>query len=213
MNGYGVGMTTAVHEARRDTVRQLLAEHGTTFAQDAGISLRDKPAPLFQLLVLATLSATRIRAEAAVSAAHELFVAGMRTPERMRDATWQERVDALGRGGYRRYDEGTATKLEESASYLLDEYGGDLRRLRPSSAAGVADLEGALTAFPRLGPTGAGIFCREVQAVWPPVRPYFDRRALETAARLNLPHDPEQLAALCPRGRVADLAAALVRSG
>lgn len=196
----------------REVIRQLLAEHGTTYAESAGIRLRDKPAPLFQLLVLATLSATRIRADAAVAATRELFAAGFDTPERMRDARWQERVGALGRGGYRRYDESTATTLGESAEQLLTRHGGDLRELRPSDHADVASLEHALTQFPRLGPTGAAIFCREVQVVWPSVRPYFDRKALTSARAHGLPGDPDELATLAPRGRVAQLAAALVRS-
>ncbi len=198
--------------APRDVVRQLLAEHGTTYADAAGITLHDKPAPLFQLLVLSTLSATRIRADTAVAAARELFAAGLRTPERMRDATWQERVDALGRGGYRRYDESTATALGECAKQLLAEHDGDLRALRPATRADVTTLEDALTRFPRMGPTGAAIFCREVQAVWPAARPYFDRRALASARAHGLPPDPEHLAALAPRGRQAQFAAALVRA-
>ena len=55
--------------SNRDQVRNLLAQHGITFAAEATIRLRDKPAPLYQLLVLTTLSAARISAEiAAVSA-------------------------------------------------------------------------------------------------------------------------------------------------
>ena len=69
----------------------------------------------------------------------------------------------------------------------------------------------ALTEVPRIGPVGAGIFVREVQDVWPQVRPFFDDRALAEAKRLGLPTDPDELAALAPR-RVARLAAALVRS-
>ena len=60
----------------------------------------------------------------------ELLHEGWRTPERMREATWQQRVDALGRGGYRRYDESTSTKLEENAAWLIEEHHGDLRELR-----------------------------------------------------------------------------------
>lgn len=37
----------------------LLDEHGTTYAQQAGIDLADRPAPLFQLLVLANLLSAR----------------------------------------------------------------------------------------------------------------------------------------------------------
>ena len=71
-----------VHEG---VLEELLAEHGRTYADQAGITLRDKPAPLFQLLVLATLSSAPISADVAATPAHELFRAGWRTPERMRD--------------------------------------------------------------------------------------------------------------------------------
>lgn len=196
----------------RQQVEDLLERHGTTYAAAAGITLRDKPAPLWQLLVLSMLSATRISADTAAAAARELFSSGWRTPERMRDATWQQRVDALGRGGYRRYDESTATQLEKCAVQLLEEYGGDLRRIRPADHAEVPRLLDELMRFPRIGPTGARIFCREVQGVWPAVAPFFDDRAVRAAGRLGLPTDSEELAALVPRERLAELAAALVRA-
>ncbi len=69
-----------------------------------------------------------------------------------------------------------------------------------------------IASFPRIGPTGASIFCREVQDVWPEVGPYFDERALKAADRLGLPTDPDRLAELAPKGRAAVLAAALVRA-
>jgi hypothetical protein len=165
-----------------------------------------------QLLVLTTLSSTRISADTAVTAA-QLFAAGWRTPAAMRDATWQQRVDALGRGGYRRYDESTATALERGATLLLDRYAGDLRRIRPTDREEAVDrLVEAVSSFPHIGPVGARIFVREVQDVWPDVRPYFDDRALASADRLGLPKDPAALADLAPRGRTPDLAAALVRA-
>lgn len=196
----------------RSAVDKLLKEHGQTYAEAAGIKLADKPSPLFQLLVLTQLSSARISADIAVAAARELFRAGWRTPRRMRDATWQERVDALGRGGYRRYDESTSTKLEELSKQVLDEYGGDLRKIRPGGPKTAGDLARTVGSFPRIGPTGARIFCREIQDVWPEVRPYFDDRALKAADRLGLPTDPEKLAGLVPTGKVAGLAAALVRA-
>jgi hypothetical protein len=198
-------------EDPRATVQDLLAQHGTTYAAAAGITLRDKPAPLYQLLVLTVLSSAPISADVAVSAAHELFRAGWRTPQRMRDATWRQRVTVLGRGGYRRYDERTSTALEEGATLLLARYDGDLRRLRPREPGHAEGLAEAVASFPRIGPTGGRIFCREVQAVWPEVAPFFDDRALSAAKRLDLPTDPEELAALAPPERVAELAAALVR--
>jgi hypothetical protein len=45
--------------------------------------------------------------------ARELFAAGYRTPVAMIEATWPDRVDTLGRGHCKRYDESTAGLLEE----------------------------------------------------------------------------------------------------
>lgn len=200
-------MTTS----QADRVRSVLDDQGRTFAEEAGITLRDRPKPLFQLLVLSLLASTRISADIAVAAARELWAAGWRTPHRMLDSTWQERVDALGRGGYRRYDESTASRLADMAERVIDEYGGDLRALRPESPAEIEDLRDGVTAFTGIGLVGADIFCREVQVVWPAVRPFFDRRSLAGARSLDLPDDPARLASLAPDDRVAELAAALAR--
>lgn len=191
------------------SIDELLRRYGTTYAEDAGIRLRDQPAPLYQLLVLTTLLSVRIKADIAVAAARELFRAGWRTPRKLADSTWQQRVDALGRAHYVRYDESTATSLGEGARRVLEVYQGDLRRMR----ADVAQLRRSLTEFRRIGPTGAHIFCREVQMVWPELRPYFDDRALSTAADLGLPTDPKRLASRVAPEDVGRLAAALVRRG
>jgi hypothetical protein len=195
----------------RDIVRRLLDEAGRTYADQAGIKLADKPAPLYRLLVLSVLLSTRIRADIAVGAARELFDAGMGTPKRMLEASWQDRVDALGRAHYKRYDESTATALGDGARLLLDEYGGDLRKLRERAGRDPKRIRELLTAFPRLGPVGADIFAREAQAVWPELRPALDRKTLDGARRLGLPGEPADLAKLTEANRLADLAAALVR--
>lgn len=194
-----------------DRVRRLLATVGTTYASQAGIKLADRPAPLYQLLVLSVLLSTRIKAEIALAAARELFAAGCRTPRGMLQASWQDRVDALGRGHYVRYDESTATALGEGARLLQQRYRGDLRRLRDAAGGDVSKLEKLLRETPRLGPTGAAIFCREAQAVWPELRPYLDRKALDGARRLDLPADPAELASLLAPDDLARFAAALVR--
>lgn len=188
------------------TARTLLDRCGQTYAQQAGIRLRDTPAPLYQLLVLSHLLSARIRADIAVAAARALFDAGMRDPRRMAEATWQQRVDALGRGGYRRYDERTATQLGDEARMLQQRYGGDLRRLRAEG-----DVKELLRQFPGIGPTGTDIFLREAQAVWPEFAPYLDRKALSGAERLRLPTAPRRLAGLVKRDEVTSLAAGLVR--
>ncbi|MFF5923774.1 endonuclease [Streptomyces flavochromogenes] len=198
---------------RRTTVRDLLDEHGHTHAEEAGIRLKDTPAPLYRLLTLCVLFSVRIKAGIAVAAARELHTAGMGTARAMATASWQDRVDALGRAHYRRYDESTATALGDGAELLLDRYRGDLRRLRDAADGDPDRIRELLREVPRIGPVGADIFCREAQGVWPELRPAFDRRARETAARLGLPETPAGLARLVPDEDLPRFAAALVRAG
>lgn len=194
----------------RDTARILLDRAGRTYADDAGITLKNTPSPLFELLVLALLLSTRISSDIAVAAARELFAAGYRTPETMARAEWQSLVDALGRGHYVRYDESTATRLGEAAQRVLDEYHGDLRRLADDAGSDPGRAAELLQGFTGIGPVGADIFLREVQSVWEWATPYFDTRALGAARDLGLPDDPGRLADLAD-GRPEALAAALVR--
>lgn len=193
------------------TVRALLSEAGRTYAEDAGIPLKDQPAALFKLLVLANLLSARINAEIAVAAARELFEAGGGTARGLARMSWQERVDALGRGGYVRYDESTSSRLGDMADQVMDAYGGDLRRLPVTAGRDIDRARELLQEFPGIGPVGADIFCREAQAVWPWLRPYFDALTLKGAGRIGLPTDPKRLADLVKDREVAQLAAALVR--
>lgn len=195
----------------RHTVGWLLDLGGTTYAAEAGISLKNTPAQLYRLLVLSVLLSTRIKAAIAVAAAVELIKAGYGTPQRMLAASWQDRVDALGRGHYVRYDESTATALGEGAALLRDTYGGDLRRLRDKADGDVRAIRELLQQVPRMGPVGAHIFCREAQHVWPELRPYVDAKAAKGAERLGLPTEPDKLAKLAGTDDLSALTAALVR--
>jgi endonuclease III len=197
---------------QQDVVRELVDAHGRTFAEEAGITLKDTPQPLYRLLVLAVLLSARIRGSVAVATARALHEAGLRDPRRMAGAEWQERVDALGRGGYRRYDERTATQLGDGAQLLTQRWGGDLRRMRKEADGDLAELRRLLREVPGLGPAGADIFLREVQRVWPEVAPYLDAKALSGAERLGLPKDPDRLVRLTGGTEPAVLAAALVRA-
>lgn len=192
-------------------VKRLLSEHGQTFAEEAGIKLRNTPGPLYQLLVLSTLLSARIRSSAAVAAANELFKIGCTTPAGTEKTTWQQRVDALGRGGYRRYDESTSTALEEGVKLVQDRWKGDLRNLREEADRKPDAIQELLQEVPRIGPAGAGIFCREVQGLWPELQPWLDERALRGARENRLPTDPERLAKLVQPKDLPRLASALVR--
>lgn len=198
-------MTT--HE---ELAARLLERAGTTYADEAGITLKDTPMPLFELLVLCMLASKPIDAGIAVTAAREVFHVGLRTPEAVRDADRATMIEAFGRAGYARYDESSATRLTEMAQTVHDEYGDDLRKLADAADGDPAQASKLLQEFKGIGATGSDIFLREVQDTWTWVRPYYDERAREAAGRLGLPTDPKALSALAG-GRDSAFAAALVR--
>jgi endonuclease III len=190
-----------------ELVQRLLKTAGTTYADEAGIRLKDQPMPLFQLLTLCMLASKPIDASIAVQAARELFRTGLRTPDAVLKADRADMIKAFGRAHYVRYDESSATRLTDIAAAVRDDYDGDLRKLATHDVNDTARL---LKQFKGIGDTGADIFLREIQDVWTWARPYFDARALKAAGQLGLPTDPEKLGALVPR-KNAELAAALVR--
>jgi hypothetical protein len=97
------------------------------------------------------------------------------------------------------------------AGKVMDDYGGDLRRLPVKVGRDADRAREVLQEFPGIGPVGAEIFCREAQAVWPWLRPSFDALALKGAERIGLPTDPKRLAELVGDRELARLASALVR--
>jgi hypothetical protein len=194
----------------KQLVERLMKVAGTTYAEEAGITLRDKPMPLFQLLVLCMLASKPIEATIAVHAARELFRAGLKTPKAVLAADRDTMITAFGAAHYVRYDESSATRLADIAAAVRDDYGGDLRGLAAAGKCDVATVKRLLKQFKGIGDTGADIFLREVQDVWTWVRPYFDQRAITAARAIGLPADPAALSALAPRN-TAKLAAALVR--
>jgi len=205
--------TQRIGTARGDRaalVRRLLERAGTTYAEQAGIRLADKPAPLYRLLVLAQLLSTRISAEVAVAAARELHAEGLTTAATMARAERGRVIGALGRARYKRYDEITATRLAESAQCVLDWYGGDLRRLAEGAERDVDAASQLLQEFPGIGPVGSRIFLREVQHVWVWVRPYADARVIAAAHDLELPQTTAALVRLAGTKDLAPISAALV---
>jgi endonuclease III len=199
------------HEQQR-LAQVLLDRYGRTYAEQAGIRLANRPAPLYQLLVLSTLLSARISGDIAVAATRELFAAGYQTPESMSAASWQNRVDALGRGHYRRYDERTSAMLGEGAALVTSRWRGDLRKLRNEAQGEASTATRLLTEFPGIGPAGADIFLREVQGVWPEFAPHLDLKVLDGARKIELPDNAAKLADLAKSpDQLPRLAAALVR--
>jgi endonuclease III len=201
----------APKELAQELARRLVKMAGTTYAEEAGISVKNTPQPLFQLLVLCMLASKPISAEIAVGAAKSLFRAGWRTPDAALKADRRDVIHAFGRAHYVRYDESSATRLVDIARLVKDRYHGDLRHLAEESGHDVGKAKLVLKEFNGIGDTGADIFLREGQDAWTWARPYFDDGARKTARDLGLPTDPGELAALAPRS-CSRLAAALIRA-
>lgn len=198
---------------REETVAALLREHPRTYAEIWGIDLRPPTAgTLFRLLCGALLSSAQIRSSIATDAVHGIAAAGWNTAARLRKSPWQRRVKVLHDAGYARYQERMATMLGEASDLLLECYRGDLRRLREEAGRDRAAERRLLQEVPGVGTVGADIFLREVQAVWPEVRPYADRRALAAARKRGLPGSTRELSRLVAESRFPRLVAALVQA-
>lgn len=193
-------------------VRTLLDRHGTTYAQEIGIHLENKPLPLFQLLYSALLLSARISARNAVEAARALVDTGFTTPEKMAQASWQDRINVITSHGYKRYDERTSTMLGKTSELLITKYNGDLRELREEAGRNAKREHKLLQQFSGIGPVGADIFLREVQLLWNENYPYADARVLESARRMKLATSAQALSNLVPRKDFTRLVAALIRT-
>jgi hypothetical protein len=192
--------------------RVVLDAYGQTFAGELSIPVeRNTPSALFRLLCAALLFSARIRAGAAANAARALADHGWTTPGKLAASTWEDRTRVLNGAGYARYDERTSTMLGETAALLLDEYAGDLRRLRKAAGHDPAAERRRLKAFKGIGDVGVDIFFREVQVAWDELYPFADRTALKAAERLGLPASARELADLVDTDDFTRLVAGLVR--
>ena len=190
----------------------LLDRYGETYAAEAGIPAeRNTPSVLFRLLCLSLLQSARISSDISMRAAKGLAKAGWRTPDRMASSTWEQRVDVLNEAGYTRYQERTSTMLGDTATLLLDRWKGDLRNLREEAGHEPGGERKLLKRFNGMGDVGVDIFFREVQVAWDELRPFADRRALESAERLGLGSSAEELARRVDDDDFVRLVAGLVR--
>ncbi len=196
-----------------DVTAALLERHGRTFADELGIDVASgEPSPLFRLLCASLLMSARISAGIAVAAARALADAGWTTAEHMAASSWEDRARVLNEAGYARYDERTSAMLGETTELVLDRYGGDLRNLREEAEHDPSKERRLIKECKGIGDVGADIFFREVQAAWPELHPFADRRALSAAEQLVLGSDADALAKLASGpDEFARLVAALVR--
>lgn len=198
-----------------DTTRSLVRTMGGRFSLEMGIHVDMGSDEVDRWFLAATLFGTRISWEIVERTFRILHAAGVGTVGDAEARTWEELVELLDAGGYARYDERTATRLQRLGKIVRDRYGGTVSEL--GSELDPRTLEAALDALPGWGPVTVRLFLRELRGTWPGARPPIDDRALASAQHLGLPIGPpnalRRLAAMAERARVEprDLEAALVR--
>lgn len=135
-------------------------------ASDLGIDLsQGRDDEVFKWLVACKLFGRPISQDVAAATFTELDKAGVVTPHKLANADWQHLVDLLGQGGYRRYDESTASELIRLGQDTLDRYSGSLAQL-PSGAETKKAIRERLQEFKGIGPTSTDIFLREMGPLW-----------------------------------------------
>lgn len=191
--------------------KAILNTHGTTFAQQIGIRLKNAPAPLFQLLSASVLISGRVSADQAIEAALALREAELDTPRKLTNTIWRHRIDGITESSSRQFEKKRATRLDLTAQRLMHRYDGDLRKLRSEAGPDVVRQRQLLQQFHGIDSTGADIFLREVQGIWGEVYPYADQQAIQAAKKLKLPPRPDRLARLVARVDFPRFMAGIVR--
>jgi len=165
---------------------ELVKFHGGRYASALGIDLAAPDAgERFKWFLAAVLYGTRISESLASRAWRTFAERGMVTPKRILATGWDGLVVTLDAGGYVRYDYKTATKLLESCTALMRDYGGSLDALH-DAAAGPRDLEQRIKSLAKgIGDTTVGIFLRELRGIWPKAEPPLSPLALAGAKALG----------------------------
>ncbi len=136
----------------------------TAVAKKLGINLSSrKEEELFKWFLACLLFGKPIQQEIAERAYTRLVSAGLRNPDKVLDAGWDELVRLLDEAHYVRYDFSTATKLLEVCRELKQRCGTITRLIK--QARNGSELSTRLQEFKHIGPVTARIFTREVAPI------------------------------------------------
>ncbi len=134
-------------------------------ARKLGIRLSSrKEAELFKWFLACLLFGKPIQQEIAERAYTRLISAGLRNPDAVLRAGWDELVRLLDEAHYVRYDFSSATKLLDVCQELKQRYGNMSKLIAQARTA--SELSARLQEFKHIGPVTARIFTREVEPIW-----------------------------------------------
>lgn len=89
---------------------------------------------------------------------------GVDSPKKIANQSWQQLVDLLGEGNYRRYDESTARNMLDMARELVRDYHGNLLNMY-NDCRDEKEFAKRLQKLKGVGPKTAEIFMREAEPV------------------------------------------------
>lgn len=133
-------------------------------ANDLGLDIEKKEKPLFRWFLASYLFGKRIQQNVARQTWEVFMKRGIDTPQKIANHSWQQLVDILGEGNYRRYDESTARNMLNMSKQLLHEYHGNLLNMY-DRCGDPESFKKNLQKLKGVGPTTANIFMREAQPV------------------------------------------------
>ena len=134
-------------------------------AKKLGIDLFSrKEAELFKWFLACLLFGKPIQQEIAERAYARLVSVGLRNPDKVLEAGWDELVQLLDEAHYVRYDFSTATKLLDVCRELKQRYGSMTKLITQANRG--SELSSRLQEFKHIGPVTARIFTREVVPIW-----------------------------------------------
>src|SRR5438105_2620130 len=117
-------------EHKRRIVRGLLDRTSRGFAEECGFPVTNNPAKLFQLLYLSVLLSGPRDHRQAVRTAQALRDRDWDTARALAASLHRDRVAVLTEAGERQDVDQLASTLGDLAKVVLEDYRGDLRRLR-----------------------------------------------------------------------------------
>jgi len=137
----------------------------SSVAKKLGINLASqREGELFKWFLACLLFGKPIQQEIAERAYFQLVSAGLRKPDAILAAGWDELVRLLDEAHYVRYDFSTASKLLEVFQQLKQRYGSVTKLIEEAKTA--SELSDRLQTFTHIGPVTARIFTEEVAPIW-----------------------------------------------
>ncbi|MCB5186762.1 hypothetical protein LG200_01940 [Methylobacillus caricis] len=135
---------------------------GKVGAGELGLDPKSGKEPeLFKWFLACYLFGHRISQEIAVNTWKVFMDSGIYSTKQISARSWQQLVDLLGQGHYKRYDESTARNMLDMAAFLQEKYHGKISQII-SDAKDKKDLSDKLQEIKGVGPKVAEIFLREI---------------------------------------------------